>query len=374
MAKSSKLYVMISSRCLDPFPIGQTATNLSDIRRSLKADIEAMTIAEKKGFEVWINEENPPQGGRWDSWDVCIEAVKECDILLAVSNGNAGWANAAGDLGICHAELMTGLSIAPAKVRLIALDNIPIMNNPDGTRNRRFQDYVAKQSLFRGGTVKTVDELNSRVKGALYDAVLRLAQAGVREASVGKFHSGEALDWSRLDFVARQAQMVRVLRDALLARKGSLQNAGKVFVRMNGHEILCEPHAIPAALSVGPARELVGQPFLHDHLLAPALSGKRGGPLHIIACHKTATETQAATLLGFPDATLVSGPFGVFVADPIQKVQFAFITNCRDEANTRHGLQRFLEWLDQSGEEVLLADRALARARIVCAIAREAKP
>lgn len=143
---------------------------------------------------------------------------------------------------------------------------------------------------------------------------------------------------------------------------------------MNGHEILTEPHAIPAALSVGPALELVGQPFLRDHLLASNLKGKRGGPLHVIACHKTATETQAAKLLGFPDATFVTAPFGVFVADSIQKVQFAFIVNCRDEANTRHGVQRFMEWLSQTGEEALLAERALARARIVTAIAKEATP
>ena len=30
---------------------------------------------------------------------------------------------------------------------------------------------------------------------------------------------------------------------------------------------------------------------------------------------------------------MVSGPFGVFVADPIQKVQFVFITECRDEVS-----------------------------------------
>ena len=58
---------------------------------------------------------------------------------------------------------------------------------------------------------------------------------------------------------------------------------------------------------------------------------------------------------GFPDATVVSAPFGVFVADNIQKVQFAFIVNCRDEANTRHGVQRFFEWLAQTGEESLVA-------------------
>jgi hypothetical protein len=115
MAASSKIRIMISSRCNDPFPIG-TKNTLSDIRRELKRDIEATEVFGKKLFEVWINEETPPKGGTWDSWDVCLQAVADCDILLVISNGNAGWANDAGGIGICHAELMTGLSAAPGKV------------------------------------------------------------------------------------------------------------------------------------------------------------------------------------------------------------------------------------------------------------------
>ena len=373
MAKSSKLHIMISSRCLDYFPDGQTVTRLSDIRKNIKTEFEAMEIAGRKAFEVWINEETPPQGGSWDSWDVCIEAVKECDILLAVSNGNAGWAKSPGEVGICHAELMTGLSTAPAKVRLISVDNIAITRDDIGIRNQRFQDFVSKQSLFRGGTVNTIDELKNRLREALYDAILCLTQAGVREASRGKFHSGEALDWSRLNFADRKANMERVLREAVLSRTDSKEVSGRIYIRINRHDILVELHAIPAALSIGPAREMVGQPFLHDHLIASTLTGKRGGPVHIIACHKSATESQAIKLLGFPDATLITAPFGVFVADQIQKVQFVFIANCRDDANTRHGLQRFFEWLSQTGEDVLLAERAQARARIVRTIASEAK-
>ena len=68
---------------------------------------------------------------------------------------------------------------------------------------------------------------------------------------------------------------------------------------------------------------------------------------------------------------MVAAPFGVFVADNIQKVQFAFIVNCRDDATARHGVQRFFEWLAQTREEVLVAERARARARIVSAIAKD---
>lgn len=370
MAKSSKLTVMISSRCDDNFPIDKTDQPLSKIRKELKDEIEELEVFGKKVFEVWINEETPPQGGNWDSWDVCIQAVKNCDILIALSNGNAGWADDAGDIGICHAELMTGLSQAPGKVRLISLGNIDEPKTPEGQRNLRFQNYVSTQSLFRGGNITTVDELKTRVKEAIREALISLAQAGVYEASKGRFHSGQALDWSRLDFRARHNEMSRVLRDAMRQRSGSSEDGEYLIVKIGGSEIVFVPHAIPAALSVGPAIEMVGQPFLHDYELNDALKG-RSGPVHIIACHKTASETQATKMLGFPDATVVSAPFGIFVADNIQKVQFAFIVNCRDEANTRHGVQRFFEWLAQNREDVFLAERAKARARIVRAIAKE---
>jgi hypothetical protein len=371
MARSSKLRVMISSRCNDNFPPGSKGTPLSQLRKTLKQEIEAVQVFGGPVFEVWINETTPPQGGTWDSWDTCIQAAKTCDVLLALSNGNAGWAKEGGDVGICHAELMTGLSSAPAKVRLIDLGNIPVTKTADGTRNGRFQEYVQKQSLFRGGTVSTSDALKERAHEALYDALLTLARAGVREASRGKFDSGEALDWTRLDFRGRREEMRRVLRDTMVQRTGSTEDGEHLVVRFDESDVLVVPDAIPAALSVGPAKELVGQPFLRDHERSGALKKGRGGPLHVIGCHKNATEIQATRLLGFPDATVVSAPFGIFVADNIQKVQFAFIVNCRDESTTRHGVQRFFEWLTQSGEEARVAARAKARARIVAAIASE---
>jgi len=376
MAKSSKLRVMISSRCNDSFPANSKGRPLSEIRKALKAEVEALEVFGKPIVEVWINEDTPPQGGTWDSWDVCMQAVKDCDVLIALSNGNAGWAQSGGDIGICHAELMTGLSHSPGKVRLISLGNVKLAKTAEGERNRRFQEFVDKQGLFRGGTVSTETELKERVKEAIRDALIALAQAGVRESSKGRFHSGEALDWSRLHFNERQAEMRRVLRDAMRQRAGSSEEGEHLLVRLGGVDVLCVPTAIPAALTVSAAKEMVGQPFLRDHELSPVLSrrkGTRGGPVHVIGCHKTATEAQATRLLGFPDATVVSAPFGVFVADGIQKVQFAFIVNCRDESTTRHGAQRLFEWLAQTGEEALVAERAQARARIVAAIARETK-
>lgn len=372
MATSNKIRVMISSKCIDNFPIGVAGSQtLTDIRRELKADIEAETVFGLVVFEAWINEDAPPGIATADSWDVCLQAVKDCDILLVLSNGNAGWAKHPGEIGICHAELMAALSTAPGKVWLISLGNVPVDATEQGQRNKRFQDYLSTQSLFRGGAVGTVPELKERVKEALKDAVVKLMQRGVREAAFGRFHSGQALDWNRLNFAGRQGEIVRVLREAVLQRANSTEHCGNVFTKIDGHEVLFLLHGVPAAFTVGPAKEMVGQPFLKDHSLATALSRHRIGPFHLIGCHKGVTETQAAKMLGFSDATFVSAPFGVYVADNVQKVQLAFIRDCRDESTTRHGVQRFFDWLDQTGEASQLATRAKSRTKIVKTIAGE---
>lgn len=372
MARSSKLRIMISSRCNDVFPHGSGSGRvLSDIRRDLKKDIEADKVLGKRTFEVWINEESPPKGGTWDSWDTCIEAVKDCDILLVLSNGNAGWAGEAGDIGICHAELSKGLSCAPGKVWLISLGDIPCPTTAEGQRNKRFQEFVNTQSLFRGGVVKTETDLKKRVKEALQDAVVNLVQKGVAEASRGKFHSGAALDWDRLDFESRRSQMKSIVRGTLQGRSGTKPEGDHEIVSIGGKEVLLVSDAIPAAMSISAAREKVGQPFLHDHLLVGSLKGARGGPVHIIACNKGVTETQALRMLGFPDATVVNAPFGIYIADGIQRIQLVLISGCRDESTTRHGIQRFFDWLQQTGEDKLLAQRAMSRAKIVAVISKE---
>ena len=57
------------------------------------------------------------------------------------------------------------------------------------------------------------------------------------------------------------------------------------------------------------------------------------------------------------------------MSDYIYQTQFAFLANCRDDTTTRHAVARFFDWLKSSGEGVVMEKRAIARARIVRAIA-----
>lgn len=368
-----KIRIMISSRCNDRFPAtgGPGSLTLSEIRVQLKREIEAEKLFGKEAFEVWINEDEPPEPGEQDSWDLCIEQARDADILLVLYNGNAGWSLAPGDIGICHAELMTAFSESSGKVSVISLLDSNKKLRPTGPQNERFQSYVDKANLFRGASVASPNDAIREAKRAVRESVLNLAHQGAREVKRSRYNAGPALDWSRMDFSARQSAMRGVLAESLTAR-GRAEGEG-VVVPISGKKVLFLPTAIPAAMTVPAAREMVGQPFLKDHLSVPALKGSVAGPVHVVACHKTVTENQAMALLGFPDATIVGGSFGVYVADNIQKIQLCLIANCRDESSTRHGLQKLFDWLSQTGEEDLLAERATSRSRIVSAIAKEVK-
>jgi hypothetical protein len=146
-----------------------------------------------------------------------------------------------------------------------------------------------------------------------------------------------------------------------------LQDA--VIRKIGGKDVLFVVGAIPDAMSVSAAREEVGQPHLLDHRSADPLKGCHGGPVHVVACHKGNTESQARAMLGFPDATVVSAPFGIYVADPIQSIQIVLIAQCRDDTSTRIGVQRFLAWLDAAGQSDDLLRQAAKRKAVVKVLA-----
>jgi hypothetical protein len=139
--------------------------------------------------------------------------------------------------------------------------------------------------------------------------------------------------------------------------------------KIEGKQILFVVSAVPDAMSVAAAREMVGQPHLSDHALHGRLSKIQGGPVHVVACHKTVSESQARTMLGFPDATVVSAPFGIYVVDPVQSIQLVLVAQCRDATSTALGVQQFLEWLDQSEQAAALVRHATKRKNVVAALA-----
>ena len=363
-----KIRIMISSQCKRAFPKG--GRTLTAIRRDIRDKLEAATLFSTPLFEVWINEDAPPAGLEQNSWEKCLASVRRADILIVLDAGHAGWALSGGDIGICHAELMTAFNAAPGKVRIIPIRGSEPLDDEDTPRNERFEKYVGQINAF-SPPVRTEEELMKAVEAAVVDAVTSLAELGVREARKGRFHSGDALEWSKLSFADRESRMIASLQSALTDSDGSALHRGVVTMPLAGGNVAFHLHASPGALSVTESRERVGRPFLDDHRHVERYRPDTAGPVHLIACQSGTTEAQARTILGFPDATVVSAPFGVFVADHTQQIQFALLKDCRDDTTTRNATHRFFDWLRETGEDRALLDRAEKRRRVSNAIAAE---
>ncbi|MDD3518864.1 MAG: hypothetical protein PHQ14_10990, partial [Chromatiales bacterium] len=214
---------------------------------------------------------------------------------------------------------------------------------------------------------RDADGIVERGIEAVREAVAGLVKLGGREARKGRYAYGSALDWSRLDFATRRQAMERALGEALQDLGAEALDDGWSWP-VEGVPLHAIVHGLPAAFGIAAAREMVGQPFLRDHGYAGT---DAAGPVHLVACLKTVSESQAMRQLGFPDAIIVSAPFGVYVADPVQKIQMIFLANCRDATTTRHAVTRLNEWLHSTGEVDNLLRRAEGRRRIVRAIRDE---
>jgi hypothetical protein len=373
ISEMEPLTVMLSSRCMDQVTFQGKLQEMSALRRAIKEKLDSIKVGDVSFFRVWIHEDDPFQPGDADSWEKCMDNARNADLVIILYNGACGWAmdrEKLGDrIGICHAEMLEALSYAPSKVRTIMLPEIVTKRkSPDAS----FQAYFKRQNIL-GSQVKTGEEAVEAAQATALAALLSLARQGVGESAKGKFYGGDALDWSRLDFNQRRRTTTRTVTKFLESRGGQpiarLQDTVIVDLQSEHVAFVCD--CIPASMGVAAARELVGQPFLLDHHTAGKLPAGVAGPVHLIACQKTISESQALRQLGFPDATLVTGPFGVYVADDVQKIQMVFLANCRDENTTRHRVQRFLEWLAQEQEDRLLARRAISRRRISDLIKKE---
>lgn len=370
----SKIKVMISSRCTDPILFKDNEATLSDVRKELKKKIEAKKLLGRSLFEVWINEDAPPEEGSKDSWDICMNQVKDADIVIILYNGNAGWTAHPGGIGICHGEMQKALNTAPAKTFLIQLDPLQRLRNNEFQKvDERFRKYVNEQSRFRGGeTASNGETLITIFEETLNKAVINMVKLGVREAKKGNFHTGNALEWSRLNYERRSKIMIGTIQDNLLSYPNSYKQHTEIFVPIHNDSVShFSVNAIPDSLSIASAREMMGKPYIKDYLHADLINDSYSGPIHIIACHKNITELQAIKIVGHSDVICVSAPFGIYLVDDVHKIQLIFIKDCRDETTTRNGVQRFFDWLQQTEESILLHQRGIARGRIVKTISEE---
>lgn len=368
LSETEPLSLMISSRCRDTVEFEGQPQPLSVLRRAMKAKLEAMTIGGKPIFRVWIHEDESNASALVNNWDECLEKARAADVFIVLYNGRGGWLGADAPvrdgLAICHAELSAAFNNSPAKVRSIHFTTL--VDATPGSPDAAFQEYVRMRKI-PGAQVATGEEALQRAEELAAAIVLSLARNGVGVNTTGSYYAGEALEWSRMNFQNRRAAMTAAVVGLLRQRGGAPDprlpgNVAAVQMRDATIGFVCD--SIPASMTTAAARELVGQPFLHDHRHAAEWPAEIHGPVHVIACQKNVSESQAVRQLGFPDAIVVSAPFGVYVADDVQKIQMAFIANCRDVTTTREKVQSFLNWLHEHGEASYLAQRAQSRRQI----------
>jgi len=366
-----KVRVMISSRCKG-YPTQDGGTfELGRLRLFLKAPVDTEKVFDQIVFQCFTNEHEPAKAASRDLWDECLKEIRRSHIVIALYNGDAGWSGEEADDGICHAELVAALY--SGRDRSFVVQPPQTAKTPTA-RDKRFRARFDKELQFTGPLAATVDAALALVLQTLAEAVANLARGGATMLRKESYSLGEALDWSRLAYIERKATMEAACIAALTDHTPGTPapvNGRHACVRIGGAATLLCVHAIPAATSLATAREMVGRPFLADHVHLRA-APKAHGPVHVIACHRGATEKQATDLLGFPDATVVSTSFGIYVVDPIQCIQLVLLANCRDQATTRYAAQRLFDWLDRSSQDDALAGYAKARGRIVRAIQKEA--
>lgn len=379
MAQTKRIRVMLSSRIRTRFnhAVPDDGFVLSEARLSLKQALEDARLFGLPLFEVWTSESPADAGlGLTDTaWDESIKRTREADIVLVLYTGEAGWAAPKRDLGVCHAEYLEAWNGERAKLKVMRVAGAVLESRrrDEKLRDERFRAEFERHNPTspEAHSVEEIVELGCR---QVWEAMAQLTVLGRREARRGEYAHGGPLDWSRLDFARRKKEMEKALGRYFIDQRSDARVAGQdncYVLPLDGRPLLFVCHAIPAALTVPAARELVGQPFLKDHNyveLSHRRSKQPAGPVHLIACQKSVSEAQAMRQLGYPDATIVKADFGVYVADGVQKIQMVFLANCRDASTTLDAAGKFFDWLDVTREAARLVQRAEGRRRIVRAI------
>jgi len=388
MTEPRKINVMISSRVQSRFRDANTRkqVTLGAARAALKAALEAELLFGQPLFEVWLSDDPEDQSsGRTEpALEGSLKQVRAADIVLVLYNGEAGWAFPNHTRGICHLEFLEAWNKERPKLGIVRIGS-PIKSKrksaapqdaakaqAEDERDKAFRQDVEEHRVPISASAGSVEEIVAFGKLKVREIAVELLVLGRLEASRAAYSEGAPLDWSRLDFARRKQQMEDAIGTYLEKVelnpivKGLPQ--GHVRTLSPGAPVLFVCHGIPSAMSVGAAREMVGQPFLRDHeYMAKARSraDKPIGPVHLIACTRTVTESQAIRQLGFPDATIVKTRFGVYVADHVQMIQMVFLADCNDAGATRDAVAAFFEWLHNAEEERRFCQRAEGRRLIV---------
>lgn len=368
-----KLKIFLSSRNNDQVIInGVTGDTLTEIRKFIKKELEKTKLFGKDFFVVKINEEFGANTST-DSYNKCLQEVRDSDLVIALYNGSAGWAPIGIDLGICQVELDTAMNISTQKTVIIDISeyySISTTDTDETKRNKLFSEYLKVQDTFNNPLkLSKANESNEGFKRELLSLIQNAIHKHLSERiklSNIYFNLGGntkiSLDWKKLKYSDRDKNITAILRDL-------------ISLSPDFNIVISESFSIPDNMSVEDAKSFTGRPFLKDQDLIPTTiktKSTKFGPIHFIAVYGNATEIQVKNLIGFPDISAIRDDFGLYVWEQNTHVQLVFLTECKTPEAVKSKFLLFNKWCRSNNEYEKIIKRAEARFHILKSI-NEAK-
>lgn len=355
--------IFISSRNNDPIVIDGTAgVTLTQIRRNLKTRLEAEMFLGNRIFEIKINEDFAADTSV-DSYQTCLDEVKDSDFTIVLYNGYAGWAPGGIDVGICHAEMDQALNVSQNKTAVIDIKEFSLINSTDAheiARNDLFNTYLKRLNRF-GNPLKLYapHRNNAGFEEELYRSVLAVISKHFesRIKLSNQYFNVEAnnvvsLDWKKLKYSDRDKEIKKALQRLIDKSAKFLDVTQPVF-------------SIPDNMSKEDAKSYAGRPFLND---PDYYDIAHTGPIHFVGVFGNATETQVKNVIGYTDVSVVAGDFGLYVWEQTTHIQMVFLNKCRTVEAINMQFLAFNNWTDTSEEYENILKRAAARSSILAAI------
>ncbi len=361
--------IFISSRNNDKVIIGGIeGDTLTDIRRYLKRELENIKFLGKDFFEIKINEDFGATAST-DSYNKCLEEVKDSDFFIALYNGAAGWAPAGIDLGICLAEYDTAINISSEKVTMVDVRKfftiVPKDKN-EADRNSKFQKYLNDLNAFNNPLKVSVGKMNNdgfkeellaSFQNVIYKHILERIKLSNRYYDF-EGNNKISLNWKKMKYDDRNDEIVKILSNLI-----STNLDYKIFET--------KVYSIPDNMSVEDAKSYTGRPFLKDQdiiQITKAGTIKKKGPVHFIGVYGTASEIQVKNLIGFPDVSTIKDVFGIYVWEQNTHSQLVFLTECKTPEALKSKFLLFCNWSRSKGEYDNICKRAEARSHILKSI------
>ncbi len=358
---------MISSRCSDIIKVGKCEISFTDLRDFALTELEKEKFLGHDIFDVVISEKiiEPSDD---TSWNKCLKEIRDSDIVLVWFAGHEGYKDKGKTIGICHAEFIEAIQSNPSKVFLVDFRKLKILYSDkremkiDVKEKSEFALDVTKRDKWiqkiELSTATTIDNLKSetlsKCKEIIRSGITEFVLKGSASMRQTNHQFGEGLQWSKLNYRFRQEAIFHYV-----------QKAVNSFLSQTDFKPIaqaCKVHALPDAMSVAEARELVGRPYLKD---LEHLGSLISGPVHIVGVYKNATESQVRDIIGHQDVAIIQESYGFYVWDLVNHIQLVYLSNCKDPELTTLKVQEFFTWLRVNDETRYIIDRAQRRFEIL---------